>query len=794
MSARKHILIVRCVIPALALGAFALDVCTPPGASGWIWYFIPLLLTVFVSGRFLPFVLAGVFSALMLAGLFLSQSGFGPGPALTGRMMGMSLLWLMALLIFLHRQVEAGRRRTERALRSIATCNEVLNRAATEAELLQEVCRMIVEAGGYRLAWIGLVEYNDEKTVRPIAQAGSENGCLEETEITWGESEWGCGPTGTAIQTKEPVVCRKILNDPGCALLYTNAIQCGYNSMLALPLMNEEKVFNVLTVCAAAPDAFDTGEVKMLTKLADDLAYGILALRTRLAHQRTAEHVQEQARMLDQASDAIIVRDLDDRIQYWNKSAERIYGWTADEAIGRRVQELLHKHVFSVSRYQEAGKAVLEKSDWQGGFATQSKGGQEVIVESRWTLVRDSQGSPKSVLIISTDVTSRKKLEVQFMRVQRMEGLCTLAGGIAHDFNNILAPLLVSIQMLRGKLSKADQQKLLTALEANIQRGAGLVKQVLTFGRGMEGERILVQPKHIAHEIQQVVQETFPKSVRFELRTVTDLWTIVGDPTQIHQVLLNLCLNARDAMPDGGKLSFYMENLTFDENYAGMNPEAKAGPYVLMEVTDTGAGIPKDIQERIYDPFFTTKGKGKAAGLGLSTTLAIVKSHGGFIHCHSTVGQGASFRVYLPASLTPAAEKASVDPAKLPRGHNELVLIVDDEVPILKVARKTLERFGYRVLPATDGAEAVNLFKSRQKDIAVVITDVAMPHLDGPATISALRTIKPDVKIIGSSGLSSDGGQSRVKAAGIRHFLAKPYTAESVLQVLHEVLQEKPAN
>jgi two-component system cell cycle sensor histidine kinase/response regulator CckA len=793
MSARQQKLIVVCVIPALALGGIALDVCAPPSASGWVWYFLPLLLAMFVRNRFLPFILAGIFSVLTLAGPFLAKPVFGPGPALAGRGIGAGLLWLTAALIFLQQRMNAGRRRTERALRAIATCNEALNRTATEAELLQEVCRMIVEVGGYRLAWIGRVEHDAEKTVRPIAQAGLEKGYLEEMEVTWAETEWGYSPAGTAVQTKEPVIRRKLLNDPGCAPLYTGAIQCGYNSMMVLPLVDEGRVFNVLTLCAAAPDAFDTGEVNMLTKLADDLACGILALRTRLEHQRMAEHVQEQARMLDRASDAIIVRDLEDRVQYWNKSAERIYGWTAEEAAGRAVQDLLHKHVFSVSRYQQAGKGALEKGYWQGEFATQSKDGQEVVVESRWTLVRDPQGNPKSVLIISTDISAKKKLEVQLLRVQRMEGLCTLAGGIAHDFNNILAPLLVSIQMLKGKLSKADQQKLLTALEANIQRGAGLVKQVLAFGRGMEGERILVQTKHIARDIQQVVQETFPKSVTFELRTAADLWTLVGDPTQLHQVLLNLCLNARDAMLNGGKLSIYMENLTFDETYAGMNPEAKAGPYVLIEVSDTGTGIPKEIQERIYDPFFTTKEKGKATGLGLSTTLAIVKSHGGFIHCHSTAGQGTSFRVYLPASLTPAvAEKAAVDPAKLPRGHNELVLIVDDEVPILKVARKTLERFGYRVLPAMDGAEAVNLFKSRQQDIAVVITDVAMPNLDGPATISALRKIKPDVKIIGSSGLSSDGGRSRVKAAGIEHFLAKPYTAESVLLALRDVLQQKP--
>jgi PAS domain S-box-containing protein len=794
MSVRRHKLIVVCAIPALALGGFALDVCTPPGASGWIWLFIPLLLTIFVGGRFLPFALAGICSVLMLAGLFLSPSGVAPGPALTGRMMGISLSWLMATLIFLHKRGEARLYRAERALRAISTCNVVLNRAPTELILLQEVCRMIVEAGGYRLAWIGLVGYDEEKTIRPLAQAGCAEGYLEETKVTWADTEWGRDPAAKAIETKEPVICRKILNDPGCALLYSDAIQCGYNSLLVLPLVNDGKVFSLLTICAATPDAFDTGEVKMLTALADDLAYGILALRTRLGHQQMGEHVREQAHMLDLASDAIIVRDLDDRVQYWNKSAERIYGWTAAEAIGRTVQELLHKHVFSISRYHEAVKVVMEKGDWLGEFATQSKGGQEVLVEARWTLVRDPQGNPKSVLVISTDVTGKKKLEVQLLRVQRMEGLCTLAGGIAHDFNNILAPLLVSIQMLKGKLSEADRQKLLTALEANVQRGANLVKQVLAFGRGMEGERILVQPKHIAHEIQQVVQETFPKTIKFELRTATDLWTLVGDPTQLHQVLLNLCLNGRDAMPNGGKLSVYMENLTFDETYAGMNLEAKAGPYVLMEVSDAGTGIPWEIQERIYDPFFTTKEKGKGTGLGLSTTLAIVKSHGGFIHCHSVMGQGTTFRVYLPASLTPAvAEQAAVDPAKLPRGHNELVLIVDDEVPILKVARKTLERFGYRVLPATDGAEAVNLFKSRQQDIAVVITDVAMPNLDGPATISALRTINPKVKIIGSSGLSTNGGRARIKDAGIQHFIPKPYTAETVLQALHEVLRKKPA-
>jgi CheY-like chemotaxis protein len=309
----------------------------------------------------------------------------------------------------------------------------------------------------------------------------------------------------------------------------------------------------------------------------------------------------------------------------------------------------------------------------------------------------------------------------------------------------------------------------------------------------VEGQRAVVQPKHIAHEIKQIVHETFPKSVEFEFHAAPDLWSIIGDPTQIHQVLLNLCVNARDAMPKGGKLSIHMDNVTLDETYAGMNLDAKTGPYVLVQVIDTGTGIPKDIQERIFDPFFTTKEIGKGTGLGLSTTLAIVKSHGGFISCYSEPDKGAIFKVYFPASNTPAmAEKTTAKPSKLSHGHNELILVVDDEEPIRKVAQKTLERFGYRVLLAADGAEAVSVFKSRQRDIAAIIMDMAMPVMDGTATISAIKAIKPKIRIISSSGLSSDGGAVETSNNGVRHFIPKPYTAETMLDTLNAVLHEKP--
>jgi PAS domain S-box-containing protein len=524
------------------------------------------------------------------------------------------------------------------------------------------------------------------------------------------------------------------------------------------------------------------------------LTRAIEEMQSEFNERKKAEtQIGEQARLLELAHDAIVVNDMDGRVLYWNKSAERIYGWTAAEAVGRKTEELLPKDMFNALKYEEARTAISETGNWRGEFTTRTKTGEEVTVETRWTLVRDDQGTPKSILGINTDITEKKIFETQFLRAQRMEGIGALAGGIAHDLNNILAPLLVSVQVLKEKVTDPDGKRLLESLEVNVKRGASLVKQVLTFGRGAEGERIPLNPKHIAREIKQFVQETFPKSVEFDLHCPADLWTITGNVTQLHQVLLNLCVNARDAMPGGGKLSVKMENMMVDQTYAAKKLEARPGPYVVITVADTGTGIPKEIQEKIFDPFFTTKEIGKGTGLGLSTTLAIVKSHDGFIICHSEPDKGAVFKVYFPAHRTPALEILEEADSRLPRGNDELVLVVDDEESILDTVQNVLKRFGYRVLLAKDGVEAVALYSRRQKEVRAVITDMVMPIMDGPATVIALKAINPNVKVIGSSGLASQDGAAKAKEAGIRHFIPKPYTTGIILNTLHDVLQEDRA-
>jgi PAS domain S-box-containing protein len=391
------------------------------------------------------------------------------------------------------------------------------------------------------------------------------------------------------------------------------------------------------------------------------------------------------------------------------------------------------------------------------------------------------------------DLAERKKLEQQALRSQRMESIGTLAGGIAHDLNNMLAPIITSLDLLAMKFTDPGSQELLAILNSSAQRGADMVRQVLSFARGVEGRRMEVQIRHLIREIEKIATDTFLKHIQVRTIIPHDLWTVMGDPTQLHQVLLNLCVNARDAMPNGGTLTISAANLTLDAHYAGLHLEAKPGPYVFLQVEDSGTGMPPEVIEKIFDPFFTTKEIGKGTGLGLSTSLGIVKSHGGFIQVDSEVGKGTKFKVYLPAQTEASAETAAEIAAEMPRGNNELILVVDDEPSVRQITQQTLEAFGYRVVLASNGAEAVAIYGARKAEIAAVLTDMMMPVLDGPATIQVLQKINPAVRIIGASGLAAHGHAAHGHAAhaaslGVKHFLPKPYTAETLLQALKQVL------
>ncbi|MBC1309938.1 response regulator [Trichormus variabilis PNB] len=496
--------------------------------------------------------------------------------------------------------------------------------------------------------------------------------------------------------------------------------------------------------------------------------------------QQAEQKIREQTAILNIVNDAVLVGSIDHQIIFWNKGAERLYGWKAEETLGKNITEILYQP--SSTKLKSALSTVMSEGEWRGELHQLSKDGEEIIVESRWVLVRDEEGQPKSILSVNTEITPKKQLEAQLLRSQRLESIGTLASGIAHDLNNILTPILMAVQLLQMKLHEPQVQKVLNTLESNVKRGANLLRQVLSFARGIEGKKTIVPVRKLILEIEQIVQQTFSKSIICQTYIPENLWYVSGDTTQLHQVLMNLVLNARDAMPNGGILKITADNVV-------LSPQGKH--YIKLSIEDTGLGIPAKIQKQIFEPFFSTKEVGKGTGLGLSTVLNIIDNHGGSINVQSTEGKGTRFQVYLPALVSnmeiPLADSVEMES---PTGNRELVLVVDDEAIIREITKSSLEAYNYRVLTASDGEEAISIYTGYQEQISVVLLDMMMPSMDGAIAIRKLQKINPQIKIIAISGLLSEPHESAIANMGVKAFLSKPCTAKELVQTIHTVHTE----
>ncbi|MEN3941913.1 PAS domain S-box protein [Prosthecobacter sp. SYSU 5D2] len=835
--------------------------------------------------------------------------------------------------------------RTNRALKMMSACNESLVHAKDEEHLLAEVCRLAVEIGGYRLAWVGYALHDEDFSIRPMAFAGHEEGYLQEIRLSWAaNAPSGQGPAARCIRHSQAFLFEDIMDASSGFVWKQAALERGYRSVACLPLNDENRTFGLLALYSAEVQQVGDDEIKLLQEMAEDLAFGIRHLRSRQEQQRmqdvvlkvsqavsagheenffqsltrnmvealgadggmiarihpedrrvietralylngefvdnlsyvlagtpcegvslgytcvfetavqaqfpqdawlrekgmdayagiplmdtrskvngimsvfykrpleqvslvhstlkifaarvaeelerqvTDERLREQASLLDKAQDAILVRDLNHCITYWNKSAELLYGWSAEEVLGKKVTDVFYQ---DSAAFDAAIRQLFDEGEWVGELDQFSKDGKPLTIECRWTVVNDSDGSPRSVLCINTDITEKKKLEQQFLRAQRMESIGTLAGGIAHDLNNVLAPIMMAIDLLKMTVTDKAGQDILATISQSAQRGAEMVNQVLSFARGMEGRRMDVHAIALIRDIEKIARDTFPKNIQIFTECQEHLWPVAGDPTQLHQVMLNLCVNARDAMPEGGRIVVSASNEQLDESYAVMNLDARPGPYLKIQVSDTGTGIPQNIIEQIFDPFFTTKELGKGTGLGLSTSLAIVKSHGGFFQVDSERGHGSRFTIFLPALESAGPVTTELRSEDLPYGSGQTVLVVDDEETIREITQQTLQTFGYKALLAADGAEAVTLYAQHRNSIAIVLTDMMMPVMDGPATIKVLRNMNPELKIIAASGISTNDAVAKATSLGVRHFVSKPYTAESLLLVLKDCLTTK---
>jgi two-component system cell cycle sensor histidine kinase/response regulator CckA len=517
------------------------------------------------------------------------------------------------------------------------------------------------------------------------------------------------------------------------------------------------------------------GDQKLVTFMVNDLSE---------QHAREAK-MREQSAILNQIRDAVQIRDNEDRITYWNHGSETLYGWSHDEVIGKQASALMAPQ--RLPEHAELTSSINAYGSWIGELKQLTKSGREILVEQRRTLLHDAAGEASGQLIIALDVSERQKQAISERRRQRLESLGTLAGGIAHDLNNVLTPITMASSLLEQEQPPVTRQRLSQTIRASAERGAEMIRQLLAFaGGGKQNERSTLSVAGVIEEVRGLLQHTLPKNIRLRAQVDPALASIRGDATELTQVLINLAVNARDAMPNGGELTILAENLELDKPTTMGTRTLQPGDYVKISICDSGQGIESEIAEHVFDPFFTTKEQGKGTGLGLATCLGIVHSHGGSIGVASELGEGATFTIMLPSDRAGPIDLPSVPSADAPKGQGQCVLVVDDENLICSMAREVLENHGYQVLTAENGADGLAICMSKGEQISVIVMDMMMPGMDGPATIAALQSRGIKTPIIACSGIRNAAHSSIV---GVTAFLGKPYSNQQLLRVVHDALR-----
>ncbi len=517
----------------------------------------------------------------------------------------------------------------------------------------------------------------------------------------------------------------------------------------------------------------------------------IVVARDETERRAATERIAQQAALLDRAPDAILVRDMEDRILYWNQSAARIYGWSAAHAQGREATALWNEDPVQV---ETARRATLFYGEWMGEMRQRSRDGVELVMQSRWSLVQDKAGEPTGFLVINTDIAEKKRLEAQFLRVQRTESIGLLAGGVAHDINNVLVPILTASDLIEPTLTTPEDRQLVATIRSSAQHGAELIRQLLAFARGAVGQQTEIDVAPVLRDFAGFATQMLPRNIVVALEVPPHLRRVMGDAVQLKQVLVNLCLNARDAMPDGGAITVQAANCDLDETDATALREVKPGPHIVISVTDTGSGMSAEVLDRVFDPFFTTKEVGKGTGLGLAAVRGIVKGHNGTITVDSRLDEGTTFRLYLPALPDADPAHAPALPTTAPaRGSGQRILLVDDEPSVREILRTLLVASGYEVIEASSGQEALAAYEDRSDTIALVLTDVMMSDGDGFTMAAALRKKNETLPIVVMSGMAAAGQYDDIAKKLRCPLLAKPITRQTLVEAVQRALTAAPA-
>ena len=693
------------------------------------------------------------------------------------------------------KRAEEAQSRLNRELRAISNCNQALLRAVDEQVLLNDVCRIVCEDAGYRMSWVGYAECDHAKGVRPVAWAGTEDGYLAAANITWADTEEGRAPIGIAIRTGESACIQDFTTGSKATPWRESALQRGYRSCIAMPLKDETaNPFGALTIYSTEPHAFPPDEIRLLEGLAGDLAFGITVMRARVQRKQAEEalHQSEQKyrSFFEQNLAGNYISRPDGQLLACNPAYTRMFGFASEE-------EAKQTNFVSLYTNPEKREEFLHHLKQQGHLCYEKefrrKDGSPLHVTENAIGTFSERGELCEIHGFLIDDTERRQTEEQLRQAQKMEAVGRLSGGIAHDFNNIMAVIIGHSQLLLDQpgIGVSARRRVREILDSS-HRAANLTRQLLAFSRKQVLQPMALNLNRVIEGIDKMIRRLIGDDIEVRTLLAADLENVNADPGQMEQVIINFCVNARDAMPEGGRVTIETLNVEVDEFLAGHHFPMQPGRYVRLAVSDTGIGMSEQTLSQIFEPFFTTKGPEKGTGLGLAMVYGIVKQSGGHVWAYSEPGHGSTFSVYLPTVIEEAEScEPTSEPLDIKRG-SETILLVEDAPSLRALIRELLEGFGYTVLEAEDAARAHQI-AGHHKDIALLLTDISLPKTSGAVMAKSLLEKRPGLKVLYMSAHSTGVVDCKVQQAGA-DFLQKPFTQEALAQKLRSLLDSDIVN
>ncbi len=680
-------------------------------------------------------------------------------------------------------------RRTNRALTLLSECNQILVRETHDMTLAQKICEKLVEVGGFRLAWVGEVRQDPAPAIVPVAVAGPAAGYLEKANFLVNDDDPAPGPAVIAFRTGEPAVVRDVGQDASFAAWREQAARFGFQSSIALPLRRDGRRLGVVCMYADHPEAYDEAEVRLMRELADDLSYGLEAIRADAARQRAEAALQRLSTYYESLvvtmSEGLVVEDAGGTITYANPAAARMLERPIEEIEGKHWRKIIpedqHAAVAAANERRAAGGSDKYEVEIEGKDGRRRR--LQVSGAPRFTL----EGFDGTLAVFS-DVTGEREARRRTELQDRLAAVGQLAAGVAHDFNNIVGAILLYGEMLLAEKGLSDKARdRVQTITEQAHRAAELTQQILDFGRRTIVERRPVDLVQQVREFTRMIDRAIPETIRVRLEHREPAYIVAGDPGRLQQVLMNLAINARDSMPEGGEIVFRLDRIRVEPG-APPYRDMPAGDWVLLTVSDSGTGIPDTVLPHVFEPFFTTKPTGEGTGLGLAQVYGIVKQHDGFVDARSVVGYGTTFLIYLPASETPfVGEMLEAGPEHY-RGSGELILLVEDDEAARGAMADALTDLNYTVLLAKDGEEAIRIIRESSRDIAALVTDVVMPRMGGLQLHAALRAGRPELRALFVTGYPLGADTRELLEAGRADWLQKPFDSQTLGRRLRRLL------